>query len=118
MEQLLFKGISSTFVSDWSQDDTLMMSAVAPRTHRDLWTLPVDGGGKAVPFLQTPFNEFDGRLSPDGRWLAYVSDESGRDEVYVTDLQSGRDKWRISTDSGTQIRGRLRPQIAESGPST
>src|SRR5262245_13846611 len=54
------------------------------RTNVDLWILPLSGGGKATPFLDSPFFESDARFSPDGRWLAYSSNESGRDEVFVT----------------------------------
>ena len=50
---------------------------------RDIWTLTLDGESAPEPFLDTPFNEHSPTFSPDGRFLAYVSDESGRDEIYV-----------------------------------
>jgi len=58
------------------------------QTQRDLWVLPLEGGaggkpGKAYPWLATPFNEFFAKFSPDGRWVAYQADESGRFEIYV-----------------------------------
>ena len=58
--------------------------------------------GKAEPFLRTPFNETTPRFSPDGRWLAYVSDESGRYEVYVQPYPGPGGKWQLSTDGGTE----------------
>ena len=60
------------------------------------------GDGKTVPILQTPFNETEGRLSPDGRWLAYTSDESGRNDVYVRSFPAGETKRRISQSGGRQ----------------
>src|ERR1700676_5576985 len=57
---------------------------------------------KAEPFLRTPFNEGAARFSPDGRWLAYISDESGRFEVYVQSYPGPGGKWQISTEGGTE----------------
>lgn len=57
---------------------------------------------KAQPFLRTPFNEGGARFSPDGRWLAYVSDESGRPEIYVQPYPGPGGKWQVSTDGGTE----------------
>jgi Tol biopolymer transport system component len=58
------------------------------------------------PFLQTASNEIAPRLSPDGRYVAYVSDETGRGEVYVAPFPSGNRKWSISAHGGRQIRWR------------
>jgi Tol biopolymer transport system component len=49
----------------------------------DIWMIPVAGERKPSPYLQTGFNETAGRFSPDGRWVAYTSNESGREEVYL-----------------------------------
>ena len=57
---------------------------------------------KAQPFLGTPFNEGGGMFSPDGRWLAYVSDESGRPEIYVQPYPGPGGKWQVSTEGGTE----------------
>jgi eukaryotic-like serine/threonine-protein kinase len=57
---------------------------------------------KAEPFLQTPFNEGAARFSPDGRWLAYVSDESGGFEIYVQPYPGPGGKWQISTGGGSE----------------
>ncbi len=72
----------------------------------DLWLLPLSGDHKSRPFVATPANEFGGRISPDGRWMAYTSDESGKDEVYVTSYPEPRDSTRISSDGGTQVEWR------------
>jgi Tol biopolymer transport system component len=57
---------------------------------------------KAQPFLQTPFNESAPRFSPDGRWLAYTSDETGRWEIYVQPYPGPGGKWQISADGGME----------------
>jgi Tol biopolymer transport system component len=99
-EDLLVK-FDSPFndVNDWSSDgSTLVIRRLDPQTGEDLWLAPAKPGGKPAPFLRTPFNERDGRLSPDGRWIAYRSDESGRSELYVQPFPSGGAKVRVSTD--------------------
>jgi hypothetical protein len=66
---------------------------------------PRNWGGaarRAQPFLRTPFNETAPQFSPDGRWLAYISDESGRDEIYVQPYPGPGGKWEISTEGGTE----------------
>ena len=68
--------------------------------------MPVRGDGPATPFLQTEFAERLGRFSPDGRWMAYVSNESGTDEVYVRPFPVSSGKWKISTAGGTEPRWR------------
>ncbi len=74
----------------------------------DIWVLPLEGDRKPVPFLATEFNERQARFSPDGHWVAYTSDESGQDEVYVrsfsmnsagTAVEAGG-KWPISNGFG------------------
>ena len=93
--------------TDWSRDGRhIVYSATSPRTGSDLWMLPVGDERKPVAIVQTPFNESDGRFSPDGRFIAYVSDESGRDEVYVQALPPSEGKWQISTGGGTLPRWR------------
>jgi Tol biopolymer transport system component len=83
----------------------LLYRGVDPRTKLDLWVLPLEGDGKPFPYLQTPFDESEGQFSPDGRWVAYVSNESGsRPEVYVRSFQGVAGKWQVSTGGGTQVR--------------
>ncbi len=104
-EDLLVK-LDSPFnnPNDWSHDgSTLVLRSLDPRTGEDLWVAPAKPEGKPVPFLRTPFNERDGRFSPDGRWIAYRSDESGRDELYVQPFPSGGAKVRVSTDGAGEF---------------
>jgi eukaryotic-like serine/threonine-protein kinase len=72
-----------------------------PKTQRDIWILSVKDHKRSV-FLATPATEGAGRFSPDGRWLAYVSDESGQPEIYVQPFPGPGGKWQISTDGGTE----------------
>src|SRR5712692_774487 len=101
----------------WSPDGQLLaFIEVNPTTQRDIWVLrmsdPSPGSGqvpsaasgqgrKAQPFLRTPFDETLPRFSPDGHWLAYISDESGRYEIYVQPYPGPGGKWQISTEGGT-----------------
>lgn len=78
----------------------------SPTTGNDLWVLPLFGERKPIPFLQTRFNEFYGVFSPDGRWVAYTSNESGRTEVYVAAFPGAGGKRQISTAGGTMPRWR------------
>ena len=74
---------------------------VHPETQRDIWILDMEKG-EIISFLVTPDNERAPVFSPDGRWIAYVSDETGRDEVFIKSyLDSGR-KWQISINGGTE----------------
>jgi serine/threonine protein kinase/Tol biopolymer transport system component len=74
-----------------------------PRTMGDLWILNTDTG-KAEPFAATPFNEESPMISPDGRWIAYTSTESGRAEVFVQAFPGPGGKLQISTEGGTEPR--------------
>jgi eukaryotic-like serine/threonine-protein kinase len=104
-QPLLSSGFRSPW--DWSADGRFIIySENAPTTNRDLWVLPLFGEQKPYPFLQTEFNETYAQFSPDGRFVAYVSNESGNDEVYVALFDNPREKWRISTAGGSQPRWR------------
>jgi len=86
----------------WSPDGQLLaFSQTDPITGYDIWILKL-GNRKAQPFLRTPFNEAAPEFSPDGKWLAYISNESGRYEVYVQPYPGPGGKWQISTDGGTE----------------
>jgi Tol biopolymer transport system component len=89
----------------------LYHAANVPKTGSDLWVLPLDGQGanrKPVLLLGTDFNERYASFSPDGRWIAYMSNESGREEIYVRPFVSsgssgpalGEGKWQVSKDGG------------------
>ncbi|MGI8543044.1 MAG: protein kinase domain-containing protein, partial [Aridibacter sp.] len=92
---------------DWSSDGRFILySQNEPTTTQDVWVLPLSGEQKPFPFLQTQFDEKFARFSPDGRWVAFMSNESGRDEVYVTRFDQPGEKWRISTAGGRSPRWR------------
>jgi eukaryotic-like serine/threonine-protein kinase len=73
-----------------------------PATGLDLWVLPLTGNARPQPFLRTRFTEGAATFSPDGRWIAYVSDESGQYEVYVRPYPPGPGKWQVSTAGGEE----------------
>jgi Tol biopolymer transport system component len=89
----------------WSHDGrSLLYSAQGSNTTSDLWVFPMIGERKPFPVLQSGFDEIEGQFSPDGRWLAYVSDESGRYEVYIRTYPEVAGKWQVSTAGGMQPR--------------
>lgn len=91
-------------VMAWSQDGRfLILRSLSPQTNDDIWIMPLKGDRKPVPFLMTPFFESDADSSPDGKWIAYHSDESGRNELYVQSFPAGGNKTQISTD-GANVR--------------
>lgn len=92
---------------DWSPDGNFIIYGDGEaKTSNDLWLLPMTGERKPVPFLRTNFNEVDARFSPDGHWVAYVSDESGRPEVYVRTFHGEAEKRKVSSGGGEQPRFR------------
>lgn len=96
------------YVTDWSPDGRFILynsGAGRSQTGADVWLLPVDGAPKPQPLLQTTFDENQARFSPDGRWVAYQSSESGRPEIYVT-RSDGSGKWQISGAGGVSARWR------------
>jgi Tol biopolymer transport system component len=88
--------------NSWSPDGkALLVDQQFAATGFDVSLLSLDGERSLRPFLHTSANETDARFSPDGRWVAYQSDESGRDEVYVTPYPGPGSRVQISTDGGS-----------------
>jgi Tol biopolymer transport system component len=86
-------------VDDWMRDGSIIYSSSEAASGSDIYITTANGaGGKA--WLQTPGGESTARVSPDQRWVAYVSDDSGRQEVYVAPFDHHSDRIRVSTDSG------------------
>lgn len=86
----------------WSSDGAaLVFTEYSPQTGADICVL-IAATGAVHPLVQTRFNEFAPSISPDGRYLAYTSDESGRPEIYVVSLPHATDKCQISTDGGAE----------------
>ncbi len=106
-EELLLKSNESKYPTDWSPDGRhLLYWSLAGKTGHDLRVLPFEGERKPVPFLQTEFTELFGRFSPDGKWIAYASDESGRYEVHVRGFPKSGGKWQVSNGGGSRPRWR------------
>jgi eukaryotic-like serine/threonine-protein kinase len=100
-EELLLKSEIPSLPTSWSADGKFILyTGVDPKTSLDLWVLPLVGDRKPFPFLQTPFNEYGAAFSPDGRWIAYQSNDQGVYEVYVQTFPASGNKWKVSTDTG------------------
>jgi Tol biopolymer transport system component len=109
--EVLLKSSEPKYASNWSRDGRFLLYDVSdPKMKNNVWLLPLEGDRKPVPFLITQFNEQSASFSPDGHWVAYTSDESGRFEVYVrsfslnsagTAVKAGG-KWQISNGPGDE----------------
>ena len=100
-EERLTTSNNEQWPESWSPDGrTLAFDERDPISGFDIWTVSLDGDRKPRPFLKTPYNEFRPRFSPDGRWLAYQSNETGRLEVYVRPFPGPGAKTKVSTDGG------------------
>jgi serine/threonine-protein kinase len=86
------------FPRSFSPDEKLLVFDRYRNGVSEIWISPMEKPSEAHTFLKGPFNYFDGMVSPDGRWLAYQSNESGKNEVYVTGFPEPAGKWQISTD--------------------
>ena len=89
--------------TDWSRDGGFIIFHVFDQKNAsDIWILPLFGDGKPYPFLQTQFEESQAHFSPDGHWIAYTSNETGRTEVYVQTFPQSGGKWLVSSGGGAQ----------------
>ncbi len=105
-EELVLKSSENKIPTSWSRDGRFLLYTTAPnaKTKRDVWVLPLEGDHKPAPFLRTEFDEQQGQFSPDGSWVAYTSDESGGNEIYVRTFSPKPDaggKWLVSRGGGT-----------------
>jgi Tol biopolymer transport system component len=118
-EELVVASSNDKAAQDWSRDGRfLLYYETNPKTGRDLWALPNrqtqgrqaaaikddPGERKPVPVANTPFDEFNGQFSPDGHFVAYETNESGRFEIVVQPFPVPSGKWQVSTGGGIQPR--------------
>lgn len=102
-EELIWSLDLHAHVRDWTPDGkSLIFETTSPQTNNDIWRLDLEGTPKATPVVQTPFNEHNSRISPDGHWLAYSSNESGRDEIYIQPYPEGGSRLTVTTSGGDQ----------------
>ena len=101
-ETVLLKDDQLKFATDWSRDGRyLAYTSVDPKSGQNVWVLPMFGEKKPIAIATTDFLESNAVFSPDGRYIAYRSDESGRSEIYVRSFPQGNGKWQISTAGGS-----------------
>jgi serine/threonine-protein kinase len=98
---------AAEFPDSWSPDGStiayiLVSRIVTGKGERDVWLVSPDGKGKARPWLESPYAESAAAFSPDGRWTAYVADESGRKEVYVRPFSGAGGRIKISSEGGAE----------------
>ena len=92
--------------NSWSIDDKEILCTLQPSTGGSDLVLVSAENGKVLPFLVSAASETDGQISPDGRWVAYASNESGDWEIYVTTFPKAAGKWQVSRGGGTEPRWR------------
>jgi Tol biopolymer transport system component len=106
-EEPLLRTAAWKAIDDVSSDGKfLVYETIDPKTRIDLWVLPLSGNRTPRPLVATPFGEFAAQFSPDGQWIAYASNESGRSEVYVQAFPGPGAKWQISAAGGGTPRWR------------
>jgi serine/threonine protein kinase len=87
------------YVAYWRKD-------LAKDVGSHIWALPLFGDGKPFPIIQDTWSEKEAQISPDGKWMAYVSNDSGRNQVYITPFPGGGAKWQVSKDGGSSPKWR------------
>jgi hypothetical protein len=106
-EELLFSSPDEKSVTHWTSDGLFVLfDNHNSKRGSDIFAVPLTGERKPFAVAQTPFDEHRAQTSPDGNWVAFQSDESGRDEIYVQPFPGPGSKWPVSTGGGTQVRWR------------
>jgi Tol biopolymer transport system component len=105
-EHKIVESDATQIPASWSPDGKYLVYWIYdPKTSTDHWLLPL-AGGKPAPLLNSSFVESHAQISPDGRWIAFSLDQTGRNEIYVRPFPSGDGQWQISTDGGVFPRWR------------
>ena len=107
--QPLLEDDATEYVDSWSSDGKYVAYSRADPSGKsgwDIWVMPLFGNRKPVPVVQSQSNKEDPSFSPDGKWLAYDSDESGQWEVYVVPFPHREGRWQVSKGGGLQPRWR------------
>jgi Tol biopolymer transport system component len=100
-EKVLVADDAFKYPTGWSRDGRyLLYCRQDPKTNWDIWALPTFGDGKPIPVVRSAFNDNNAYLSPDGRYILYQSNESGRGEVYVQSFPGPGGKWQVSSEGG------------------
>jgi Tol biopolymer transport system component len=102
--KVLYRSKERIEPTDWSADGRYVLVDKGNIGAADIWAVPVGAPDKAFPVVQSQFLDGSGQFSPDGRWVAYFSLQSGRLEVYVTSFPGGGARWQVSANGGTQPR--------------
>jgi serine/threonine protein kinase len=105
-EEAILKSGDDKVPLDWSLDGRFILYTQFGPAQWDLWVLPLFGDRQPIPFLQTKLEWVFGVFSPDARWIAYQSDESGSYQVYVQSFPPSGGKWQISSEGGSWPRFR------------
>ena len=104
---VLLTGDDGKWPVSWSRDGRFVLYVTNSRsTSNDIWVLPLGGKDRPYPFLNSEASENWAAFSPDGKWVAFSSTESGRIEVYVSPFPANGRRWRVSADGGSQARWR------------
>ena len=101
-DELLMATKERVAPSSWTPDGKSLVYTGGDDRRPDIWLLPLTGDRKPVALVQGPFSEVNGVVSPDGRWLAYMSDETGSRQLYVRAFPTGARKYALSTGAAVQ----------------
>lgn len=97
---LIVDTVASQQPSSWATDGSYLVYTRIANTSADVYMTSLDATHEAVPVLASDFNELQATISPNGRWMAYQSDESGRPEIYLTSFPTPGRKWQVSSAGG------------------
>jgi Tol biopolymer transport system component len=100
-DELFWKSDDGKYPNDWSGDGRFILYVeLNPKNANDIWIMPLSGDRQPFPYLRTKFDENFARFSPDSKWVAYSSNESGSYEIYVQPFPATGGKWKISIKGG------------------